>query len=196
MNIVLIILLILAVLLFVPVTVEYSFSYDGNMKSSFILRFLFYKNDFSKKKNKKPVKREKKPKEKKKVSQIIEDVKYYKKLFVYFKKDIFLILKYAKDRMVKIKNLSFDIKFAGKDPMQTGIYNGVVNGAVYNAVAVVENTVGIDKWSVNVEPDFNKPAFVDGKFHCILNTKFAHIIVILIKLSILFFKYKINKKRI
>ena len=167
------------------------------MKSSFVLRYLFYQKSFSKKKIKsKTVKKEKKPKPKKSISQIIDEVKYYKRVIVYFKRDIFLILKYVKDKTIKIKNLSFDIKFAGKDPMQTGIYTGVVNGAVYNAVAIVDNTAGVDEWSVNVSPDFYAPAFINAKVHCILNTKLVHIIVILIKLLAMFIKYKMKKKEI
>lgn len=194
--IMLVILAIITVLLFVPITFEYAFSYDGNMKSSFILRFLFYRNDFSKKRKQKPQKKEKKPKEKKKISQIIEEVKYYKRLFVYFKRDLFLILEYAKRKMVKISKLSFDISFAGKDPMRTGIYTGIVNGAAYNTVSVIENSVGVENWSVNVAPDFNSSAFVDAKFHCILNTKLVHIIVILIKFLVIYLKYRAKKKEI
>ncbi len=199
MNGVLIILVIFAIvvaLLFVPVTLEYVFFYDGNMKSKFLIKFLFYKNDFSKKRKQKPSKKEKKPNEKKSISQIIEDVKYYKRLFNYFKRDISLILKYAKDKTVKIKKVSIDTAFAGKDPMQTGIYTGVVNATAYNMVAVVNNSVGIDEWSVNVAPDFNSSAFVDAKIHCILNTKLVHIIVILIKFLAIFLKYRIKKKEI
>ena len=201
MNVVLIILVVLAiiaVLLFVPITLEYTFSYDGNMKSSFLLRFLFFKNELYEKRKQEPQEKEKekKPKEKKKISQIIEEVKYYKRLFTYFKKDLSYILRYAKDNMVKIKSMNFDISFAGKDPMQTGIYTGIVNGAVYNGLSVIDNFVGVEKWSVNVTPDFNSSAFVDAKFHCILNTKLVHIIVILIKFLKIYLKYRAKKKEI
>ena len=193
--IILVILSIIAVLLFVPVTLEYAFYYDGNMKSSFIIRFLIFKKDFREKGKQKP-KKEKKPKEKKSISNIIEDVKYYKRLFAYFKRDIFLILKYAKEKTIKIKNLSFDISFAGKDAMQTGIYTGIVNGTVYNAVSVVDNYVGVEEWSVNVQPDFHKDAFIDAKIHCILNTKLAHISVILIKFLLIYIKYRRKRNEI
>ena len=122
-------------------------------------------------------------------------MKYYKRLFKYFKKDISLILKYAKEKTVKIKNVSFDVDFAGKDAMQTGIYTGVVNGGVYNMLALLERTVGVEDWSVNVTPDFHSDAFVKAKIHCILNTKPAHIIVILIKILVIYLKYRKNREK-
>lgn len=193
--IILVILAILSVLFFIPITVEYALSYDGNIKSSFVLRFLFFQKKLTDKLNKRKNK-EKKPKEKKSISQIIEDVKYYKRLFKYFKKDISLILGYAKEKTVRIKNISFDVGFAGKDAMQTGIYTGVVNGGVYNTLAILENSVGVEDWSVNVEPDFHANAFVNAKIHCILNTKPAHIIVILIKILVIYLKYRRNREKI
>ena len=193
--IILVMLAILLVLFFVPISVEYALSYDGNIKSSFVLRFLFYKKQLTdKSKNKKT--KEKKPKEKKSISQIIEDVKYYKRLFKYFKKDISLILKYAKEKTVKFKKVSFDVGFAGKDAMQTGIYTGIVNGGVYNMLALLDNTVGVEDWSVNVTPDFYSDAFINAKIHCILNTKLAHIIVILIKILGIYLKYRKNREKI
>ena len=193
--VILVILTILAVLFYMPITLEYALFYDGNIKSSFVLRFLFYKKQLTdKSKNKK--KKEKKPKKKKSISQIIEDVKYYKRLFKYFKRDISLILKYAKEKTVKIKKVSFDVGFAGKDAMQTGIYTGVVNGGVYNLLGILERTVGVEDWSVNVTPDFHSNAFINTKIHCILNTKLAHIIVILIKILAIYLKYRKNREKI
>lgn len=193
--IILIIVAIITILAFMPITFEYNLCYDGNFKQKFIIRFIFYKNDLSKKtvKENKTTKKEKK---KKKISEIIEDVKYYKKLFNFFKPDISMILKYAKENAIRIKKANIDIAFAGKDAMQTGIYTGIVNGTVYNALAVVNNSVGIGEWSVNIEPDFHNNAFIDAKIHCILNTKFAHIIVVLIKFLKIYLKYKLMRKNI
>ncbi len=197
--IILAVVLVLAVCLFMPVSLECYFSYNGNFQKKFVLRFLIFKNDLSKEKTQKEkpqTKKEKKPREKKSIRQIAEEVKYFKRLFKYFKKDIVNIFAYAKDKTVKLKSLSVDAFFAGNDPMQTGIYTGVVNGAVYNAVSFIENTVGVGEWSVNVEPNFNAPAFINAKLDCILNAKPAHIIVILTKIAAMFIKYKKNKKKI
>ena len=98
--------------------------------------------------------------------------------------------------MVKIKKVSIDVDFAGKDAMQTGIYTGVVNGGVYNTISVLERTIGIEAWSVNVTPDFHSDAFINAKIHCILNTKPAHIIVILIKILVIYLKYRKNREKI
>lgn len=197
--IILAVVLILAVFLFMPVSLECFFSYDGNFQKKFVLKFLFFKNDLSKEKKQKvkpQIKKEKKPRKKKTVHQTVEEVKYFKRLFKYFKKDIVNIFAYAKDKTVKLKSLSIDISIAGKDPMQTGIYTGVVNGAVYNAVSFIENTIGVGEWSVNVEPNFNAPASVNAKLDCILKAKPAHIIVILTKIAAMLIKYKKNKKKI
>ncbi len=193
--IILIILAIIMLLAFMPITFEYALYYDGNFKKKFLIRFLFYKNDFSKARNKQN-KSTKKTKEKKSITQIVEDWKYYKKLFKTFKADISDILKYAKRKAIKIRFVKIDIAFAGKDAMQTGIYTGIVNGTVYNALAVVDNSVGIGEWSVNIEPDFHKNAFVEAKIHCILNTKFAHIIVVLIKFLKIYLRHKLMRKNI
>lgn len=194
-------LAVIAVFLFIPISLECDFFYDGNFQKKIILKFLLYKNNLSEKKQnekkeKKERKKEDKPREKKSIRQIAEEVKYFKRLFKYFKKDIADIFAYAKNKAVKLKSLSVDTAFAGKDPMQTGIYTGVVNGAVYNAVSFIENTVGMGEWSVNIEPNFNSPAFIKAKVHCILNAKPAHIIVILTKIVSIFIKYKKNKKKI
>ncbi len=191
--IILVILALFALLCFMPITFEYTLFYDGNLKNRFSIRFLFYKNNLSKKAIKKE---EKSKKEKKKISEIIEDVKYYKKFYGVVKSDIANILKFAKEKAIKIKRVGIDISFAGKDAMQTGIYTGILNGVVYNAVSVVENSVGIEDWSVNVVPDFHNNAFVDAKIHCILNTKFAHIIVVLIKFLKIYKKHKLMRKNI
>ena len=45
--IILVILLILSVLFFMPISLEYALLYDGNIKSSFVLRFLFYKKQLT-----------------------------------------------------------------------------------------------------------------------------------------------------
>lgn len=193
--IILIIVAIILLLLFVPITFEYAVSYDGNFKNRFLIKFFPLKKELSKK-TVKEKKKQKKEKKKKKISEIIEDMKYYKKLYNVFKSDISMILKYAKDNAIKIKKVSIDIAFAGKDAMQTGIFTGVVNATCYNMVAVIDRTVGIEDWSVNVEPDFHKNAFVDAKIHCILNTKFAHIIVVLIRVLKIYLKHKSMRKNI
>ncbi len=193
--IILIIVAIIVLLLFAPVTFEYAVSYDGNFKNKFLIKFFVFKNELSKKTIKED-KKLKKEKKKKKISEIIEDMKYYKKLYNVFKSDISLILKYAKEHAIKIKKLSVDIAFAGKDAMQTGIFTGVVNATSYNMVAVVQRTVGIEDWSVNIEPDFHRDAFVSAKIHCILNTKFAHIIVVLIRVLKIYLKHKSMRKNI
>ncbi len=192
---ILIIVAIIVLLLFAPITIEYAVSYDGNFKNKFLIKFFLFKNELSKKTIKED-KKPKKEKKKKKISEIIEDMKYYKKLFYIVKSDISMILKYAKDHAIKIKKVSVDIAFAGKDAMQTGIFTGIVNATAYNMVAVVERTVGIGEWSVNIEPDFHKDAFVDAKIHCILNTKFAHIIVVLIRVLKIYLKHKTMRKNI
>ena len=49
MNAFLIILVIVAIItafLFIPVTVRYTLSYNGKIKSEFVIKILFYKNDF------------------------------------------------------------------------------------------------------------------------------------------------------
>ena len=191
--IILIVIAIIVLLLFMPITIEYAVSYDGNFKNKFLIRFFWFKNELS---NKKERKKTQKQKKKKKISEIIEDMKYYKKLFKTFKSDISMILKYAKEKGIKIKKASIDIAFAGKDAMQTGIFTGIVNATSYNMVSVVDRTVGIEDWSVNVEPDFHKEAFVDAKIHCILNTKFAHIIVVLIRFLKMYLKHKNMRKNI
>ena len=127
---------------------------------------------------------------------MIEDLKYYKRVFEYFKSDISKILICAKEKAVKIKNFDVNIAFAGSDAMNTGIYTGVLNAIVYNLLAVVNNSVGIEEISVDIKPDFNMPAYAKAKISCILNTKLAHIIVILIKVLKIYIKYKIKGKEI
>lgn len=182
----LIIVFIIALILFAPVTCEYTFSLiDGKKINSFRVGFLLIKKDIKKKEKTKENK-----KEKSSDFDIFNKIKEYKEEYDILKEDIKKILIILKDKAIKIKKVSTNIHFSAGDAMKTGICTGILNGILYNLMAVLYNGIGIDDWNVFIKPEFDENQYIDIKIDCIVKIKLVHIIFILIKSFGVYRKHK------
>lgn len=188
------IILVLAILLFVPSVLEYSFMWNENEKKTVIVfRYLFIKIVLMPKSQKaKKSKKAEKTKEKKdyKLDDVKNSVKKYYKIIKTVKGDIFKVLSYAKDRLIILKKIDISLKFDFEAPMKTGIHTGTINGAVYNILGILDNFIGIRNFKVDIVPLFENRDYFDIDISGIVKIKNVHIMVILIKLIKVYYKVK------
>ena len=187
------------VLLLIPSELLFSFIWNEyERKTELKFKYLFIKitllpNDDNNK-NKKKKKKNTNNKEKKKYT--FNDVKrQYKNFKTYFnvvKDDIVKILSYAKKHAVTVKNTDINIKFDFEDPMDTGIYVGVINGIVYNIIGILDRTISVEKMKIDIVPLFENRDYFDISVNGIVRIKNVHIMYILIKA----FKIALKKKKI
>ncbi len=127
--------------------------------------------------------------EKPNVKELLKNMDFNLGTFGKIKADIADILKFLSRKAVKVKNLEFGLNFGFDDAPTTGITTGVFNALAYNGLAFLHNNITINKWKIDISPDFNKERFDIG-IKCIVRIKSAHIIIALIKLLKIFFKIK------
>lgn len=194
------ILVIILLLLFIPSKVRYSFEMDKNYRhQSLVFSYLFIKipliprKDVNKKK-KKSKKVEEEKKEKFSVQKKIDEIKGIVALLKSVKDDVFVILEYAKQHAVTVKSIDFDMEFDTEDPMRTGILTGTINGGVYNVLAILDNTVGINDWNIDIRPLFQNQELLKINFCGIVKIKNVHIIIIVSKILKLYLKIRKIKK--
>lgn len=189
------IIIILSIILLVPSQLEYNLSFNESKKeNTLILKFLFIKISLTDK-DKKTKKKQKNTSDKQKkfeVSEVWDNVQKGFKLFKKFKKSFGKILIYAKNHAVTFKQITLELTFDREDPMTAGIMTGAVNAGVYNLLALLDNTVGVEKHKINITPKFKNTDYFDIRFNCIVKLKNVHIIVILFKILCLLLKIKIQ----
>ena len=108
--------------------------------------------------------------------------------------DIFGFLKFLSRKAIIIKTMDLKIDFGYSDAAATGLMTGILNGSVYNILAVIFNYIKVYKWNVDIIPDFNSDKF-DVTFCCISRIKTVHIIAVVIKAFKMFIKIRNVKKK-
>lgn len=172
---------LILVLLFVPVRIKVSYSYDeARGKTSAMLEYLWFKyNLFG---GKEKSKKEKKPKEKKEKEKFSFEkqkakLEKYIGIFKSIKADLGKILDYLTKRATVFENISVEVEFGFENAMHTGIFTGLLNGFVYSVLGFIHNKAVLENMDVNIQPLFEKPCFKASGV-CILRSKPVHIIVI------------------
>ena len=186
------IILIFAVLLFVPFFIVIEFSKKEDNKNSDIrIKYLIFnvkiKNRENKSENKENAIKEKDN------TTLTEKVKNGIEIFKENEDDVVDILHYASEKAVKIRNLTFCMDFGLSDPMDTGISTGAINGVIYNVLALLNNFFEIEECNVKINPDFERK-HMDISSRCILKIKSVHIIIIVFKVLKMYFKITKIKK--
>lgn len=154
--------------------------------------------------DKKPEEPVKKKKEKKEKAEDTEKEDFLEKFKIKFdnwldafnavKWDIANILDYLAGKLVRVKDLYIGMIFGFDDAAANGIMTGVLNGVVYNILGFAHRHMTIEKWKVNIQPDFYAKRF-DAEVRCILRIKPVHIIVVALKVLKMYFKLRrLNKK--
>lgn len=128
-------------------------------------------------------------------SRIIEQFKYFRRIYSNNKAIICKIRDYAKGRVV-ISELDLKVNFGAGEAHYTGILNGVIWSLYGTAISYITNTFKVLKNNVKIKSDYSKNTLkVD--LYCIFTFKLAYIIV----MGLIFaFRYKekifIHKKMI
>ena len=181
---IILVILIFAILLFVPFFIVVEFSKKDDKKSFDLkIKYLFF---CIKIKDKKAEKRKKTIKEKED-SDLMKKIKKGIKVFKEIEDDVVDILYYASEKAIKIRKLTFFLDFGLSNPMNTGISTGAMYGVVYNILAMLNNFFKIEECDVKINPDFERKHF-DIESGCILKIKNVHIIIIVFKVLKMYFK--------
>lgn len=195
MDIVLIIigillLLLLGMWLFTYIDIEILYEKtDLDKRADIVIKYLFFKKRIGKADKKDKKKKESAPKEKKGIEYYKEKINLLEKLFEEIKDDIIDILKFSRERLIRIKKLDFDFIFGLDDPMDTGIVNGLSYALCYNILGVIHQNSYIEKSNINITPDFDNVC-ARLRFNCILRMKNVHITVIIVKAIKVYYKLK------
>ena len=96
-------------------------------------------------------------------------------------------------KKVSFQEVIFDVDFGTGNAASTGIMTGAVWSATDIFVCILDRIFGVEKFTVNVNPHFDKKCF-NGKFKSILKLRLVNIMIILrkIKLVVNIFKEHIN----
>ena len=158
---------------------------DGSF--SVWIKYLFIKKCLtSPKKNEKPEKEKEDGGTIAEYKGKIKDILY---IFGKIKSDIADILSFCAEKVISFKELDLSVVFGLDDPMDTGIVNGLLYGAVYDILGFVHNRSNIEKCSADISPDFENKCF-SVKLRCILRLKNVHITFMIVKTVKLLIKIK------
>ena len=73
----------------------------------------------------------------------MQSLKKAKYIYKQVKGDVLKLLAYAGKHSVTFREIDTYIEFDFENPMHTGIATGIINGIVYNLLALTDNTVKI-----------------------------------------------------
>lgn len=150
-----IILFVILLILFVPVSVSFSFSERADFKIK-ILGFTVYSlYEAGQKIDVKEEKKNKNDDDQSKATDILKTVKTYFGVITDMLKVLYRYLKSS----LKIKNLDFSITYGLGDAAITGIFSGAVYTAVSTFYAYIINNFTVRRHSVNVNPNFENRCF-------------------------------------
>ncbi|MCX7714641.1 MAG: DUF2953 domain-containing protein [Clostridia bacterium] len=108
--------------------------------------------------------------------------------FQEIREDVFNVIDFLSRKGVRIKLIDIDLDFGFTDAMSTGIMTGIFNGIAYNAVSVLDHMFFVNDWNINIQPYFNDPRF-EVRVRGILKIKNVHIIIMIIKIMRVYFKF-------
>lgn len=196
MNIAVIIILCIAALLtalwlFTCITVEiYAEKDELSGVFSLWVKYLFFKKCITKPKQKKKKEKNKDKEEKPPgLDEYKGKIGDTLSLFNELKDDVTDILKFCADKFIVIQKIDVSAEFGLDDPMDTGIVNGLLYGAIYDILGVIHNYSHIRECNVNIVPNFNKACY-KIKLGCILKLKNVHITFMIIKAVKIYNKIK------
>lgn len=102
-------------------------------------------------------------------------------------------LRRAVRRLVKAESLSARVSFGTGDAAQTAVLVGLLWGAGYNLISLVDLIVKVEGQELSITPDYSGPAF-EAEAACILRTNIANIICAAAILGIAYIRYILKTK--
>ena len=187
--------LIVAVLLFVPVRLDFRYKKDAVQNTAELyLKYMWFRIKIIPREQKPPKKQAQKkqePEQKKDFSIEVfkQQFAHYKKIFEHSKDDIAAIFQYAGEKAVVLELVDFKLDYGFEDPAYTGMLMGGICGIAYNILALVDRHLDLREKHVDIRPDFHNNCF-QMSFQCIARLKNVHIMVILYKVIKIYFKIK------
>lgn len=102
-------------------------------------------------------------------------------------------LRKALRRLIRAENLSLDIRVGSGDAASTAVAVGLLWGAGYEIIALIDRLFRVEAHSLTVTPDYGA-AVLGAEGSCILRTNIANIICAAAILGIAFLKYTFKTK--
>lgn len=93
------------------------------------------------------------------------------------KDGVFSLVGYVIKHAVTICELNISADYGFSDPMTTGIVTGLLNGAVYNIIGMLDRNARLQSRSINLIPDFENKKMKVGVY-CVLATNIWHLLAI------------------
>ncbi|MCH5184652.1 MAG: DUF2953 domain-containing protein [Oscillospiraceae bacterium] len=197
-----VIVIVFAIILNIPVLLEISYGtgrHEGKNKiqlrySAVKIQLHPAKDDPDKKKNKKKAEKDKK-KEKKKYSpeDISQTITNVRDVYNLLRRDIIRLVDYLAKKGVVFKNMELDAEIGTGDACSAGTVYGMINAFVYPILGFLHNTFTINRWRINLVPDFHVRRS-DIYVLCILKTKLRYIIRMLWLIAVMCVKAYIKIK--
>lgn len=103
-------------------------------------------------------------------------------------------LRKAVRRLIKAESLSARVSFGTGDAAHTAILVGLLWGAGYNLISLVDMIVRVEDHELSITPDYSGPTF-EAEAACILRTNIANIICAAAILGIAYIRYIIKIRR-
>lgn len=181
LYIVLIILAILMIILLIPVRIFLRLNVDDGevtIKYAF-LKIKLYPREVMEKSEEEPDENKSDNDEPKKKPDKAMYFDFLKAIFDDFKAIASKLGRYTLRHAVRIRELNVSGVFGLGDPMYTGMLCGVIYPLIYNAIGVLDRNMRLDKWDVNLNPDFNNMKLSAG-IYAEIRTRAAHFIAMLL----------------
>lgn len=170
---------VIAVLIFIPVTMKVYIRYDDNgTDKSIEVRYgaiKLRKPSFKRKKKETPAGAEGK---KERSDKIINRLKQLWENADDLWDMVKALGKYVKNNFLTVKYMAFSLVVGVDDPMATALIYGAASAVVYNAAVVAERELKVKKHDIAVMPDFDNP-HIYGAAEAIIKTNVFHCFAVL-----------------
>ena len=173
-------LVVLAVIMFIPVRVKFYLMYENSeFWRGYQIKYGFFtlKKSNGLKSKKTDKKQDKTDKEKKQKLGTMNIIRFFIRNKADVKNLITSVFVYLTKHAVKIDNFSLDAKIGTDDAMQTALLYGGFSAFIYNALAGIERLIKTKGIRIDSRPDFNGPQ-IFIKFESIIRTTIYNIVAI------------------
>jgi len=130
------------------------------------------------KKDEKPPEEEKPKKRKitdKDIEETIEVVKKLLRIAQALVDDLLHLLGVLMTKDIIIHNFELELRMGTGDPMYTGMAVGAADGIVYPLIGLIDNTMQLKSFNIDIVPDWNNPVF-SGSFYIKISINIARIL--------------------
>lgn len=178
-------------------TISYSDGFEG---AELFIKYMFIrvplipsgKKAVKEKEKKEDTDAEEKDSKEKSEKNMVETVKKLYYLIGEIKDDIFKILSTLAAHTITIKRFDTEAVIGTEDAMFTGIAVGTAYGALYSVLGVMDHTMNMKSFSVNIKPDWSRK-IIDIGVYLKISTNIFHLLKILWMLVVLCIKLRRNK---